>query len=340
MTMTHDSATSEHDALTRPRRQLVSTLSGLGAKYGLIGLLVALVVFFSVLPSTGETFRSLGNAQAVMGNVSVVGIVAIAAVIPLIAGNIDFTVGATSGLCAAVVATFMSQHDWPMATAIAAAMTVALIVAIANATVVAVLHVNPFIVTLGASIFLSGLTQWYTGGRDLVGGISPVMTDFGSSTLWVIPAPFILLVAVVVAAWFVTTSTPAGRRLRAIGSNPDAAALVGVRVDRLVFLSLVASSLLAGVAGVLLVARNGGVPVGAGQDLLFPALAAAFLGATVLDPGRYNVLGTLIGVIFVAAAVSGLTLAGAAAWVPSFFNGAALVLAVLWSTLLARRRQT
>ena len=99
--------------------------------------------------------------------------------------------------------------------------------------------------------------------------------------------------------------------LAAGGSNPAAAALVGVRVDRLVFVSLVASSLLAGLAGVLLVARNGGVPVGACQDLLFPALAAAFLGATVLEPGRYNVLGTLIGVIFVAAAVSGLTLAGA-----------------------------
>lgn len=332
MTVTQDHTTSERDGEATRRLDPFARLSQLGATYGLVGLLVALIVFFSVLPQTGETFWSLGNAQAVMGNVSVVGIVAIAAVIPLITGNIDFTVGATSGLCAAVVATFMSRHDWSVGASIAVAMSVALCVAIANATVVAVLHVNPFIVTLGGSIFLSGITQWYTGGRDLVGGISPVLTDFASTTLWVIPSPFILLLVVVVAAWFVTTSTPAGRRLRAIGSNPSAAALVGIRVDRLVFLSLVASSLLAGLAGVLLVARNGGVPVGAGQDLLFPALAAAFLGATVLDPGRYNVLGTFIGVLFVAVAVSGLTLAGAAAWVPSFFNGAALVLAVLWST--------
>lgn len=340
MTTTRDASPSRQvDAATRGT-SVEETLAGLAAKFGLVGLLVVLVVFFSLLPSTGETFRSLGNAQALMGNVSVVGIVAIAAVIPLITGNIDFTVGATSGLCAAVVATLMIKHDWSVALAVAAAVGIALVVAIANATVVAVLHVNPFIVTLGASIFLSGLTQWYTGGRDLVGGVSPVLTDFGSSTIWVIPGPFILLLLIVAVAWFVTTSTPAGRRLRAIGSNPSASALVGIRVDRLVFVSLVASGVLAGVAGVLIVARNGGVPVGAGQDLLFPALAAAFLGATVLDPGRYNVLGTLIGVVFVAAAVSGLTLAGAAAWVPSFFNGAALILAVLWSTLLARRRQS
>ena len=178
MTTTHDTVPSRQvDSRTRGT-SVEETLSGLAAKFGLVGLLVVLVVFFSLLPSTGETFRSLGNAQALMGNVSVVGIVAIAAVIPLITGNIDFTVGATSGLSAAVVATLMIKHDWSVGLAVAAAVGVALVVAIANATVVAVLHVNPFIVTLGASIFLSGLTQWYTGGRDLVGGVSPVLTDF------------------------------------------------------------------------------------------------------------------------------------------------------------------
>jgi ribose transport system permease protein len=89
---------------------------------------------------------------------------------------------------------------------------------------------------------------------------------------------------------------------------------------------------------VLQLARAGSATADAGTNLLFPALAAAFLGATAVRPGFFNVMGTVIGVLFVAASVSGLTLSGASSWASPVFNGAALLVAVGLATYLGRRR--
>jgi ribose transport system permease protein len=142
----------------------------------------------------------------------------------------------------------------------------------------------------------------------------------------------------VLAAWYVLAQTPYGRCLYAIGSNPRAARLVGIPVRRYVLLAFAAAGALAGLAGVLQTARTGGATADPGTSLLFPALAAAFLGATAIRPGQFNVVGTVIGVLFVAVSVSGLTLAGASDWVNPVFNGAALLVAVVLSSLLGRQR--
>ena len=104
-------------------------------------------------------------------------------------------------------------------------------------------------------------------------------------------------------------------------------------------LSFVISGALAGVAGVLLVARNGSASPQVGNVITtLSALAAAYLGATSIKPGRFNVLGTLIAVFFVAFTVNGLLLAGVESWITDAFNGAALFVAVLISTIIGRKR--
>jgi ribose transport system permease protein len=147
------------------------------------------------------------------------------------------------------------------------------------------------------------------------------------------------VVVVVLAGWYLLGHTPFGRYLHALGSNTRAAQLVGINVSRLVLISFLTSGALAGVTGVVIVAVNNGAVISAGPQLLFPMLTAVFLGATTVSPGRYNVIGTVIGVLFVAASVSGLVLAGAADWVNDVFNGAALIVAVAISTFLARQRR-
>jgi hypothetical protein len=121
--------------------------------------------------------------------------------------------------------------------------------------------------------------------------------------------------------------------------NRRAARLVGLPVERLVLLAFVLSATLAGLAGVLLVARNGSASpqVGTVGDSL-QALAAAFLGATTIRPGRFNVPGTLVAIFLLAFTVTGLSLAGVAGWINDVFNGAALFVAVLISTVVGRRR--
>lgn len=338
--MTNSNTLSDASVTSIQQQQGRARLLRWTEQYALIGLMILVVVVFSFLPASGEAFRTVGNMQAVLGNLSVVTVVALALVIPLVAGNLDFTVGAAAGISSVVVGSLMSNSGAPLAVAVIAGLLSGIAIGCVNGVVVAILGVNSFISTLGFSILLGGLVQWYTGGIDIISGIDRALTGFGSGVVVPgLPQTFILVVLITLACWFVLTNTPYGRKLRAVGSNARAATLVGLNARRVVFLSFVISGLLAGIAGVLLVARNGGAVTGAGAAQLFPAFAAVFLGATAIEPGRYNAIGTFLGVAFVAIAVSGLTLAGAASWVPAVFNGATLMVAVIISTLLARQRR-
>jgi ribose transport system permease protein len=199
--------------------------------------------------------------------------------------------------------------------------------------------VNSLIVTLGISSVLSGIVVWYTNSQSIITGISGDLTDLGSGDWLGIPRTLYVLAFVALVVYYALEQTPFGRYLYSIGSNPRAARLVGLPVERLVALAFVVSGTLAGLAGVLLVARNGSASpqVGTVGDSL-QALAAVYLGATAIKPGRFNVLGTLVAIFLLAFTVTGLSLAGVAGWVNDVFNGAALFVAVLISTVVGRRR--
>jgi hypothetical protein len=139
-------------------------------------------------------------------------------------------------------------------------------------------------------------------------------------------------------AMYVLRHTPYGRYLASVGASPTSARLVGLNVPRVILSSFVFSGALSGIAGLVLLARAGTANPQVGPGYTLAALSAAFLGATAIRPGTFNVVGTLLGVLFVAVSVNGLVLAGAADWVEPTFNGAALLVAVTLSTALARRR--
>ncbi|CDJ99647.1 Inner-membrane translocator (fragment) [Microbacterium sp. C448] len=328
--------------MTSPQTRTIpvqrSSFSAVGERYGLPVLLLVIIVFFAVLPASSSTFFSPANLSVVLANQSVVMLCAIAVMIPLITGNFDFSVGANTVVAAMVCAGAQAQLQLPVPVAILLALAAGALVGLINGWLVAVVGLDAFITTLGVATALAGLVQWYSGGLPIY-GIDPSMIAFGSQT-W-LGLPMVLYVVIVVFAiiWYVLTWTPFGRRLYAVGSNRRAADLVGISASRLTLVGFVLAGTLAGVAGVLLSARTGGANPSAGTELLFPALAAVFLGATAIRPGRFNIVGTIIGVLFVAVAVSGLTLAGAQSWVDSVFNGVALVIAVFVSTYLRRRRE-
>jgi ribose transport system permease protein len=223
------------------------------------------------------------------------------------------------------------------AAAIVVGLVIALLAGAVNAFLVARLRLNGFIATLGTYTLLGGLLQLYTNGTSIF-GIPKGFGRWGSLSWFSIPRPFWLLIAVAIVIWYVLLHTPSGRQLEAIGSNESAARLVGIPVDRLVALSFLGSSFVAGIAGALLTSRQGGADPTVATNYLFPALAAVFLGATTIHPGRPNVWGTVVGIFFVAFVVSGLSLMGASAWAPDLFNGLILVVAAGMAIVFARRR--
>jgi len=137
--------------------------------------------------------------------------------------------------------------------------------------------------------------------------------------------------------WYVLGFTATGRRLLFTGRGRRVARLAGIRVGRARWGAFVASGTISAIAGVLYTGTNGGADPSSGASFLLPAYAAAFLGATSVEPGRFNAWGTLVAVYFLASGVTGLQLLGVASFVQQLFYGGALILAVAISRMTGAR---
>ena len=321
---------------TSDRRQ---RLLGFVERYALVGVFFLMMAFFTLWSKTSKHFLTTNNVKFVVGDKAVVGILAMAIIIPLVCGEFDFSVGSVAGISQILCAGFMARLGAPLVVAVGVGVGVGIVVGLSNGNTVARIGVNSLIVTLGVSSVLLGIINWYTKGQSIINGISKDLTKVGSGDWFGVPRTVYFLAVVAALVYYLLEHTPYGRYLHSIGSNREAARLVGLPVERLVLIAFVLSGALAGVAGVLLVARNGGgnPQVGNVGDTL-QALSAAFLGATAIKPGRFNVIGTIVAIFFLAFTVTGLSLAGVAAWINDVFNGAALFVAVLISTVIGRKR--
>lgn len=308
----------------------------LAERYALPVLFVITILFFSVFQ---ESFATTGNAQVVVASQAVVAVIALGLMVPLVGGNFDISVGAVAVLCGIVLAALTMKHGWSLIPACAVVIALGVAIGVVNGLLVAYGGLDGLIATLGTSFVIGGLISLYTKDVSITGEGSKFLDDLGSSNVLGVPrlAVVALVVALVVA--YVLTQTPFGRRLAAIGSSSAAARLVGIRVERTVLLTFMASGALAGIAGILMLAQQGsGNPANQGLALALPALAAVFLGASAFKPGHFNVPGTIVGLLLVAVFVSGLTLGGAEAWVQPVFEGGALIVAVGLSAFFRRRR--
>ena len=306
-------------------------------RYALVLLLGVLIVFFSVLPSTSGTFLTVANIRNVAANEAVIAIAALAAMVPLVAGQFDVSVGALLGMVSIAVAALTVRAGLPLALALALGVALGAAVGSVSGYIVAYLRANSFIITLGMATLIAGLISLYTKNQVIL-GVPQSMVDFGTLNWLGIPRPVWLLIVVALMVGYLLRYTVFGRHLLSIGANPRAASLVGIRVQLVVLLAFVVAGALAAVAGELELARTGSGDPQIGPGFTLSALAAASLGSTTIRPGQFNVPGTIVGVFFVAVSVNGLTLAGAADWVDPLFNGTAVVVAVAISTVLAHRR--
>lgn len=307
--------------------------------YALPLLTVVVFAFFSISPLSSTSFPTINNLNVILGSQAVVALISIAALFPLISGYFDFSLGANAVMTQVMTAGFMSMFGLPLWLSIIIGLALGTLVGIANGFFVTKMGMSPFVTTLGMSMLLAGLMTWFTGGKTLVSGLDPALIKFGSTRLAGIPLVFYITLLIALVAWYFFTHTPFGRSLYAIGSNATAAKLVGLPVTKNVWWSFIVAGFIASCAGVLQLSRVGSAAASDGGTLLFPALAAVFLGATAIRPGFFNVWGTIIGAVFVSVSVSGLTLSGASGWASNVFNGVALLAAVGLSTYLGRRNR-
>jgi ribose transport system permease protein len=326
-------------ALEEPRQRRMDPVQRIRRTlqcYSGLVLLVILVVLFSLL--LPETFLSVRTFRTLIADQAVTAIVSLGLLAAYKGGAFDLSVGQGLGLAVVMVAWLQSVQRMSPAVAIALTLGIGALVGVANGIAVTVLRVNSFIATLAMASILEAVIYGVTGGNQIVGGIPAGFLSLGQSQAFGIPIVVLYMVVVAAVVWFTLEQTPVGRRLQAVGSNPEAARLSGVRTGRYVFGSLVGSSLLASVAGVVFAAKIGSASLTAGPPYLLPAFAAIFLGSTQVRPGRANVVGTLIAIALLATGTKGLQLLGVPIWMSSLFNGAVLLVAV--SLAQIKRRTT
>ena len=311
-------------------RRWVRSLSSNGI---LLFLLLMIVVFSIAMP---QTFPTWSNSKAILADQAIPIILAIAAILPLSAGEFDLSIGAVMGFSALTCITLMNAGV-PSLLAVVLCIVIGLLIGGISALFVVILKVNAFITTLGVATILAGLNIVLTNSSLLVLGDDGFkqITRFELGGVQIVVAYAII---VSVAVYLLLEKTPYGRYLTATGMGRPAARLSGVRVDLYLASSFILAAGIAAFAGVLMASRGGTGSPTLGPEFLLPAYAAAFLGATSIKPGYFNVWGTVIGVFLLAVGSNGLILMGAASWVTDVFNGVALLIAVSFSGIVSRRR--
>jgi ribose transport system permease protein len=294
------------------------------------GLVAGFGLWIPDLFLTGTNFRAIAGDQAITA------LLALALVVTLSGGVFDLSIAGTMGLAAVTVMKLLSTGMSPVL-AIATAIGVACLVGLTNGFVVTRLHVDSFIATLGMGSITAAATYWVSDGKQLLEGIPASFLDISRHEIFGISTSAYYLLVVAAILWFVLERRPEGRRLYAVGGNPVAARLAGIRVERAIVIAFVTGSAIAGFTGVLLAARLGTASPDIGVPYLLPAFTAAFLGATQVYPGRFNPFGTLIAVYLLAIGIKGLQLGGSPTYINDLFNGLALIVAV---ALAARGRRS
>jgi ribose transport system permease protein len=332
-------AASETPALERTVNKSRSTRLPDFRFHSLSGLylIVALGIIYSLIEPAN--FLTLTNLRATLANEAITGLVALGLIVSLTAGVFDLSIAANMSWSIMFLGWLQSTGHVEWMTSVVLVLLSGAVIGILNAVIVTKLKVDSVIGTLAMSTILEGLEFWRTGGQSIVTGINHTFINVGAYRIGTIALPVFLLVVVALILWYLLEHTPAGRYLYAVGSNPIAARLAGIRVVRIQWLGLVTSALVASFAGIVFTAQLGTASFDAGSPYLLPAFAAAFLGATQIRPGRFNVWGTVVAIYLLAVGVKGLTLRyPSAPWITDVFEGAVLVLAVATAGRSARRR--
>jgi ribose transport system permease protein len=307
--------------------------------YGLLALTALLFLTFSLaLP---RTFPTLDTVDSILSAQSIPAVLALAAMVPIVTGAFDLSIGYGLGLAHVMVMQLVVHDGWPWPLACLAVIVGGCAVGVLNGVIVEFGRIDSFIATLGTGSMMYAVTGWITdGGRIVPGpqGLPAAFTDVYNSTFLGLPVPafYVLLLAAVL--WLVLERLPLGRYLYVVGSNPRAADLVGIPVRRYTVYAFAASGLLVGFAGVLLAAQQQIGNPSVGLDYLLPAFVGALLGSTAIKPGRPNAMGTLVAVAVLAVGLTGIGQMGAEFWTVPLFHGGTLLLAVGLAGYAARRR--
>lgn len=322
--------TAAPPATKLPDRKVGNVFARVPESAALIVVLVALIVFFSL---KSPYFFNTDNFTNILIASAVVGIIACPATMLLIAGQFDLSVGGATALVTVVFAqSFVSGR--PLIFSLLLAFLAGAGVGALNGFLVTGVGINALITTIGTMGVMRAFAFIHSNGQAV--GFDGFSTLGISRPVFNIPWMVWIFFGVVIVTVVVMRSTTYGRSLYAIGANPTAARLAGIRTKRVVFLTFVASGAAVGLTGILLASQTGQGSGNAATGLEFSAVTAVVLGGASLAGGRGSIVGTILGVLVIGVVNNGIVLLGIESFWQDVVRGTLLIVAVAVDQLRLR----
>lgn len=312
------------------------TLKTEAERFALVAAWLLLIVIFGILMP--DSFLSWRSFSTLFGSQAVLVVLTLAIIIPLTSGDFDLSGASTLTMSCMLIAVLNVKLGWPIVPVLLVALASGVIIGAVNALFVLYFRIHSLIVTLGVGTFVNGLILWVSNSQT-ISGVSMGLVEWVIINRFLgIPLAFFYALILAAVIWYALEYTIPGRKLLFVGRGREVSRLNGINVDRVRATSFVLSGLISAFAGVLYSGMTGSADPLSGLNLLLPAFAAAFLGATTISPGRFNAFGAVISVYFLVTGITGLTMLGADAYVQNLFYGGALVIAVSLSQLVRNRQ--
>jgi fructose transport system permease protein len=324
-------ASFEEDEDT-PLRRLQHFLHAHPTAIPAIVLVLAIILFSTI---AGQKFLHPFNFSLVLQQVTIIGIVGVAQTLIVLTAGIDLSVGAIMVLSSVVMGKFAVDVGLPVPLAFASGLLIGTLCGIVNGLLVTKLRLPPFIVTLGTWSIFFALNLWYSGSESIRSQDIAATAGFLQFT----GTPFvigqaritigsILMIGLVLLFWYILNWTPYGRHIYAIGDDPEAAKLAGIRTDSLLLSVYGIAGFICAVAGWALIGRIGSVSPQSGYTANLDSITAVVIGGTSLFGGRGSIIGTLIGALIVGVFRNGLALSGVDVLWQEFAVGFLIIVAV------------
>ena len=323
----HDDAAAIREAQLARRRKIIERIQGQG-------LLLVLAIVFVIMWIESPYFMSVDNLLTAASVVSILGIMAVAETLLIIAGEIDISIGSVMAVVSVLIGVLVGKGMNPWI-ASGIALLIAAGIGFANGALVVWFRINSLVVTLGTYSITLGVA--YVLSNSSTVSISASGFDFlGSGEVWRIPVSLFIFLGVWFIAQAVLKLTALGRHIYAVGDNYDAAVRAGIRANGLRIGLFVTMSISAALAGIVVTSQLTSSAPQIGNPYLLSVITAVILGGASLAGGRGTLLGTLIAVAILGVLQNGFALLALTEYTQYIVLGSLLILAVL-TDQLARR---
>jgi fructose transport system permease protein len=310
-----------------------------GERVAQLGPLIALILACIFFTTQSDRFLQPENFSLIIQQVMVVGTLAIGQTLIILTAGIDLSCGTAMALGSIVMTKLAVDSGVAPVLAIILGILTCMVVGFVNGGLVVGLAMPPFIVTLGTYSICLALTHIYSKD-ETISNLPSVMTKLGETFKigsTAVTYGSLVLLALFALFWFILTQTTWGRRVYALGDNPEATRLMGIPVRKQLLMVYVVAGLIYGIAALLLIARTNVGDPNAGQTDNLDAITAVVLGGTSLFGGRGTIIGTLIGAVIIGVVRNGLVLMGVAATYQILITGILVIVAVAVDQIARKR---